>query len=147
MNWSGLSVLSTSIDTTNIREQVMTGAEMKALPAAVWQSFGWPELRMLLHETGTYVVPTEELIDYLDELLGDVPCIEIGAGNGFIGRPLDMTMTDSYQQQDDHETVAYYRMMNQPLIRYPKDVEMLEANAAVDKYRSHTVLGCYVTHK
>lgn len=102
---------------------------------------------MLLHETGTYVVPTEELIDYLDKLIGLEDTIEICAGNGFIGRELGIPVTDSYQQQDDAGTVMLYQLAGQPCIKYPKDVIKLEANKAVDKFRPHTVLACYATHK
>ena len=133
--------------TKNIRETVMDGMRMKALPASVWQSFDWTEVRMLLHETGTYVIPTEELLDYLDAIIGQDRTIEICAGNGYIGRELDIVMTDSYQQQDDPLTVAYYELFKQPRIRYPKDVLKFEANKAVTKFRPHTVLGCYATHK
>ena len=133
--------------TERIRAAVMEGRDMKILPAATWESFPWAEMRMLLHETGTYVVPTEELIDYLDNLIGEDSAIEICAGNGFIGRELGIPVTDSYQQQDDKATVLYYEMAGQPTIKYPKDVIKLEANKAVDKFRPHTVLACYATHK
>lgn len=140
-------VLDARTNTENIRKTVMDGNEMKILPASVWESFTWNEVRLLLHETGTYVVPTEELIDYLDKLIGDVKAIEICAGNGFIGRELGIPVTDSYQQQDDTATKLYYKAFGQPAIRYPKDVIKLEANKAVDKFRPHTVLACYATHK
>lgn len=133
--------------TVDIRKTIMNGREMNILPAEVWESFSWAEVRLLLHETGTYVVPTEELIDYLDKLIGEESCIEICAGNGFIGRELGIPVTDSYQQQDDPSTVLYYKMSNQPTIKYPKDVVKLEAVKAVDRYRPHTVLACYATHK
>lgn len=133
--------------TDNIRKEVMDGREMKILPASVWESFPWAEMRLLLHETGTYVVPTEELVDYLDRLIGEESAIEICAGNGFIGRELGIPVTDSYQQQDDLGTSIYYQLAGQPTIKYPKDVIKMEANKAVDRYRPHTVLACYATHK
>lgn len=139
--------IDTGISTERIRAAVMNKREMKILPAEVWQSFPWEEMRMLLHETGTYVVPTEELIDYLDRTIGEESAIEICAGNGFIGRELGIPVTDSYQQQDDHATAIYYALAGQPTIKYPKDVIKLEANKAVDKFRPHTVLACYATHK
>ena len=134
-------------NTNAIRKVVMEGREMKILPAAVWESFPWGEMRLLLHETGTYVVPTEELIDYLDKLIGEESAIEICAGNGFIGRELGIPVTDSYQQQDDKASVLLYSLAQQPTIKYPKDVIKLEANKAVDRFRPHTVLACYATHK
>ena len=142
-----VGVIDENVSTENIRKAVMDGREMKILPASVWESFSWSEVRMLLHETGTYVVPTEELIDYLDKLIGLEDTIEICAGNGFIGRELSIPVTDSYQQQDDAGTVMLYQLAGQPCIKYPKDVIKLEASKAVDKFRPHTVLACYATHK
>ena len=142
-----VGVLDSNISTENIRKVVMDGKDMRILPASVWQSFPWKEVRMLLHELGLYVVPTEELIDFLDKQIGDNSAIEICAGNGFIGRELGIPVTDSYQQQDDMTTKMYYQAFGQPTIRYPKDVIKLEANKAVDRFRPHTVLACYATHK
>ena len=141
------AIVDTNVSTERIRATVMDRREMKILPASVWESFSWSEVRMLLHQTGTYVVPTEELIDYLDKLIGEESAIEICAGNGFIGRELGIPVTDSYQQQDDKESVLFYKLAGQPTIKYPKDVIKLEANKAVDRFHPHTVLACYATHK
>ena len=135
------------LSTQNVRGAVMDGKDIKILPASVWRSFSKEELKKWMWETGTYVLPTEELIDCLDGLIGQEKTIEIGAGNGWIGRELDIPMTDSYQQQDDEETVLIYDLAGQPRIRYPKDVRKVDAITAVKTFRPHTVLGCYVTHK
>ena len=142
-----VGVVDKDASTEHIRKVVMEGNEMKILPASVWESFSWSEVRMLLHETGVYVVPTEELIDFLDKQIGEYSAIEICAGNGFVGRELGIPVTDSYQQQDDVATKLYYQALGQPCIRYPKDVIKLEANKAVGRFRPHTVVACYATHK
>lgn len=142
-----VGVIEKGTTTENIRKTVMEGREMRILPASVWESFSWSEVRLLLHETGTYVVPTEELIEFLDGLIGEESAIEICAGNGFIGRELGIPVTDSYQQQDDPATSLLYSLAGQPTIKYPKDVVKLEANKTVDKFRPHTVIACYATHK
>lgn len=136
-----------AVSTAEIRKVAMDGRKMRVLPYSEWMKFSWPEIRMLLHETATYVVPTEELIDYLDELIGDDKAIEICAGNGYIGSNLDIIMTDSYQQQDDKVTCLYYDLMKQPRIKYPANVMKLEASRAVRQMKPHTVIGCYATHK
>lgn len=140
-------IFSAPVSTKGIRKVVMDGSRMRVLPFSAWMQFSWMEIRMLLHETATYVVPTEELICYLDELIGDEKAIEICAGNGYIGSELDIIMTDSYQQQDDKKTVLMYDFMKQPRIKYPKSVVKLEASQAVKRIRPHTVIGCYATHK
>lgn len=140
-------MFSEQISTAGIREAVMDGRKMRVLPHSEWMKFSWAEIRTLLHETATYVVPTEELIDYLDELIGDEKAIEICAGNGYIGSNLDIMMTDSYQQQDDKMTVMMYDLMRQPRIKYPHTVLKLEASQAVRRMKPHTIIGCYATHK
>lgn len=125
----------------------MDGRRMRVLPFLEWMKFSWPEIRKLLHETATYVVPTTELLDYLDALIGDEKAIEICAGNGYIGSNLDIIMTDSYQQQDDKMSCLLYDIMKQPRIKYPANVIKLEASRAVRQMRPHTVIGCYATHK
>jgi hypothetical protein len=142
-----MSIIDKTISTEEIRKEMMNGNEMKIKYAKEWLKYPFEVVRLLLHETGTYVIPTEELIDYLDKLIGNKPTIEICAGNGFIGRELNITMTDSYQQVDDADTVAYYKAMGQPTIKYPHDVLKYEALKAVQKFKPHTVLGCYATHK
>lgn len=139
-------VIKEKVDTANIRKAIMDGKEMKILPYSDWMKFSRTEVRMLLHETATYVAPTEELLDYLDNLIGQEKTIEIGAGNGYIGRELNIKMTDSYQQQNPI-VKAYYEFMRQPVIKYPADVWKMDAATAVRRLKPHTVLGCYVTHK
>lgn len=140
-------VFSETVSTKNIRKAIMNGRKMRVLPHSEWMKFTWPEIRVLLHETATYVAPTEELIDYLDDLIGDEKAIEICAGNGYIGSELGIMMTDSYQQQDDKMSVLMYDLMRQPRIKYPASVLKLEASRAVRRMRPHTVIGCYATHK
>lgn len=135
------------VDTAAIRAAVMEDGRIRVLPAAVWESFSWDETRTLMHEDAVYVLPTQELVSFLDSQIGGRTALEIGAGTGYIGRALGIRMTDSYQQRDDPETVRAYRMMRQPLVRYPHDVIKLEANAAVGRYHPQVVVGCYVTHR
>ena len=135
------------ISTSEIRKVVMDGRKMRVLSYSEWARFSWEEIRMLLHETATYVVPTKELIDYLAGLIVGVKAIEICAGNGYIGSNLGIVMTDSYQQQDDKFTCMYYDLMKQPRIKYPASVIKLEASRAVRRMNPHTVIGCYATHK
>ena len=134
-------------DTSGIRSTVFDDHGMKVLPAEKWLQFDWNEVRTLMHETGTYVLPTAELISYLRLVIDGRKAIEIAAGNGWIGRALGIPMTDSYQQRDDPGTVLMYKLSGQPLIDYPDDVVKMEANEAVDKYSPDVVIGSYVTHK
>lgn len=132
--------------TASIRAKLMRGREMLIRPAAEWQAFSWAEQRMLLHETATFVAPTEELVDFLDRTIGEESAIEICCGNGWIGRELDIKLTDS-KAHELKEVRMMYKMMNNPVIHYPSDVRKMEAQRAVTIYHPHTVLACYPAFK
>lgn len=119
----------------------------KVLPAREYKKLGNNGLMLFYLSTSTYVLPTEELIDSLDEIIGvDSNAIEICCGNGVIGRELNMTLTDSKIQQDNIEIKKQYLASGNPPITYPGDVEKLEALEAVRKYKPDTVLACFGTH-
>ena len=94
---------------------------------------------------GHLVLPTVELIDQLQELLKDsIRSIEIGAGAGNLGRFLNIPMTDA-MIQGKPEIAAYYKMIGQPTINYPQEVDHLEAMDAVRRYHPWTVVASWVT--
>jgi hypothetical protein len=110
-------------------------------------SLGNNNLSLFMMATSTYVLPTEELIDTLDTIIGvDSNAIEICCGNGVIGRELNMPITDSKIQQKDPEIRRRYIESGNMPVNYPDDVEELEALEAVEKYKPDTVLVCYGTH-
>lgn len=137
-----IQALPVDTDTKAIRKALMHGRDMLVRPAAEWEKFSWAEQRMLLHETATFVAPTEELIDFLDELIGDESAIEICCGNGYIGRELDIPITDG-MAHNKTDVKLMYGMVNNPTIKYPSDVRKLEAQAAVRIFHPHTVIACY----
>jgi hypothetical protein len=98
---------------------------------------------------GIYQLPTIELIEQIKlYLIGKkiLPseCIEIGAGTGQIGRHLGIRMTDN-KLQDEPEIREHYAAMGQPVLKYSPDVEKIDANSAVIKYKPRVVLACWVT--
>lgn len=136
------------IDISKIKQEMMEGRFIKVASAETWaNNYSWGEVRTLMHETATYVLPTSELLEFLRNQIDGKKAIEVGAGNGLIGRNLGITMTDSYQQRDDKETVAYYKAFRQPLIDYPADVLKMDAVSAARKYKPDVVIACYVTHR
>lgn len=117
--------------------------------------YGWPLVRIWMHYKGVYVLPTVELVDYIleeffpenewtDERI-DKEVIEICSGRGMLGRSLGIRMTDSKLQATNKNIMMYYQLANQPLIKYPSDVMMMDANDAVNRLHPHTVIGSYVT--
>src|ERR1700744_75875 len=77
---------------------------------------------------GVYQIPTTELIDFLKSQIDDKSrTIEIGSGNGCIGRALGIRMTDN-KMQDEPFFKAYYQLIQQPTILYGDDVIKIDAN-------------------
>ncbi|HEY9663792.1 MAG TPA: hypothetical protein V6C65_35535, partial [Allocoleopsis sp.] len=54
-------------------------------------------------------------------------------------------MTDNYCQTFP-EVKAYYDRIRQPVIKYGKNVERLDALEAIDRYEPDVVIGSWVTH-
>lgn len=95
---------------------------------------------------GLYQFPTSELIEWLRHVIGGRSAIEIGAGNGAIGRALGIPRTDSYVQTTPAMRMVY-AMQGQTITDPPADVERLEASEAVAKYQPEVVIGCWVTQR
>ena len=90
-----------------------------------------------------YQLPTVELIDFISKNI-EGKAIEIGSGNGSIGRLLGIPITDSKIQEKD-EIKMYYDFSLQPIVKYPNDIINLEAGRAISKLKPDTVVGCWVT--
>lgn len=118
---------------------------LQALPAAFYEQFSENKVMNFMYNHGIYVVPTLELIEFLKNHM-EGTTIEIGAGTGGIGRALGIKMTDSKQQNENHIKL-YYAIGKTPPIKYPYDVEKLDAKLAIQKYKPDTVIGCFVTHR
>lgn len=96
------------------------------------------------YENGVYQVPTTELIERLRTEIGGRRAIEIGAGNGAIGRALGIPRTDSYMQTSGPMRM-HYESLGQAVTDPPPDVERLEAREAIVKYQPEVVIACWVT--
>lgn len=132
-------------DISNLEKDVIADGKLIVKPFSFWNNIDRNEINYFLYVHGIYVVPTEELINYLKEnIVGSA--IEIGAGNGAISRALNIPITDS-RMQELEEIKMMYAMSGQPVIKYPDDVEKLNSDQAIVKYKPDTVIGCFITHK
>jgi hypothetical protein len=120
---------------------------LKLLPAADYRKMPLQGLRIWANMRSHYGFPTMELVNWLKERIGGRRAIEIGAGNGNLGIHLGIPMTDSYQQVDDPETVAYFAMNGITPTRPPSDVEKEDGENAVRRRKPQVVVACYVTEK
>lgn len=121
-------------DNSNVR--ILSAAVVHALPAA--------GVRLFLHLNGIYGLPTTELVEFLKVRIGGRHAIEIGAGTGLLGKALGIPMTDSHLQADPKMT-AFYLATGQPPICYGKDVQKLDALAAIEFHKPTVVVGSWIT--
>ncbi len=113
-------------------------------PASFYRNIPFDDLRYFCHLHARYSIPTVESIDFIQDVINGRGAIEIGAGHGDTGLHLGIVRTDSKLQE---ETLIRhkYDSMQQPVIKYPWDVEKLEALKAVDKYRPKVVVASWIT--
>ena len=117
---------------------------LKLLSKSVYDSIDFLDRRLFCHFHALYFLPTVELINQLQPLITGYRPIEIGAGAGNLGRFLNIPMTDAMIQRKP-EIAAYYKMIGQPTINYPQEVDHLEAMDAVRRYHPWTVVASWVT--
>lgn len=115
---------------------------LRVLPAETLRAI--PELQSWAHFRAIYGFPTAELIDFLRVEIAGLPAVEIGAGNGSIGRALGIPVTDS-KLQEREDMALWYATFMQPTIVYPPDIVKLDALAAVARYRPRVVVASWVT--
>ena len=123
---------------------------LRVMPAAFYRQFEQVEVSGFCLRRGLYCLPTHELLNKINELILEVSptrsAIEIGSGNGVLGKALGIPCTDSHQQEDP-AMIALYRSMGQPVITYGPHVERLDAEAAVARHKPEVVVAAWVTHK
>lgn len=118
---------------------------LRVMPYEYYRQVPKEVLRYFAHQHAIYVFPTTEMVDWFQENM-EGTSIEIGAGHGALGRALNIPITDN-RMHELPEMALYYELMSQPVIKYPNDVEGLDAKEAIDKYQPDTVIGGYVIER
>lgn len=141
----------TMISMAGLRDPGQQGAfdasgRLQLLPAAWWRQFSQEEIAVFCHRHAIYCVPTTELVAWLRERLAGRRAIEIGAGTGVLADALGIPATDN-RMQEWPEVAAHYQRTRQPVIEYGANVEKLDAEVALARYRPEVVLAAWVTHK
>lgn len=119
---------------------------LRLVPAAELKKVPREHLIYWANKNARYGIPSVELVGLIKEIIGDRKALEIGAGFGDFGRHLGIRMTDSASQTSP-EMRAYYASLGQPIIDPPPDVERIDGNAAVRKYKPKVVFASWVTQK
>ncbi len=132
-------------DISDLEHLLIRNGKIVPIPAAALMEFGQNALSLFCLKHGIYQIPTTELIKFLQKEIGAHKAIEIGSGNGCIGRALKIPMTDN-RMQEWPEMKAYYEALGQPPVKYGDDVKGMAAIPAVKHYHPTVVVACWVTH-
>jgi hypothetical protein len=109
-------------------------------------------LNFVMQACALYTFPTCELCEWLNSQIDDDSeyephsAIEICAGTGWIGRQLGIPITDLKAQEDPVMAGLMMQMVTKP-VTYSDDVEKLEAQEAIAKYKPDIVIGSFVSSK
>jgi hypothetical protein len=125
-------------------ELLDNNSRIKLFDSAYYKKYSWEEFRIFCHIHARYGIPTTELVNFIKEIIDDRSCIEIGSGHGDLGFHLGIKMTDNKQQEFPQVKIEY-ELMKQPTIKYPKDVEEIDALDAVIKYKPKVVVASWIT--
>lgn len=125
-------------------EVLQDNGRLKILPVDRWKKYPYIEFRAFCHLKARYGIPTVELIEFLINKINGRDALEIGAGSGDLGCILNIRMVDN-KQQERPEIIERYNSMQQPVIKYPKEVEKMDALVAVKKYKPQVVIGSWIT--
>ena len=107
-------------------------------------AFSQDTISALCVHYGMYLVPTVELVEYLQNIIDPADTIEVGSGCGLLGTALGIRMTDN-RMQERPEIQEYLRAAKQRPVQYHPDVEKIDAVSAVKKYEPKTVLAAWVS--
>lgn len=134
-------------DTSVVAAEVLDSrGRLAPVPSSVYEKYEQETISQFCVERALYFLPTKEVVEFINDLVGGRDAIEIGAGCGVLGRALGLRMTDSFQQEDPLYKMQY-ALMRQPTIKYGDDVIKADALTAVKRFKPDTVIAAWVTHK
>lgn len=118
---------------------------MRLLPSAELLRLGLERLQVWAGLRARYQLVTLELVQWLRSAIGPRSALEVGAGMGDVGFHLGIRMTDSHIQVRNRIVREYYAALGQTPTTPPRDVERIDANAAVRLYKPEVVVACWLT--
>ncbi len=133
-------------DTSELEAGAMDNGSLVVKPASFYENFSQNQISRFCHKHGLYCLPTTELIEWLSNIIEPHETIEVGSGNGCLGRSLGITLTDSHQHEDPI-VILQYAASGQPTCKYGRDVVNLDGIAAIKKFRPKTVVGAWITDR
>lgn len=141
---------ATAIDLSSVRDlrpdALDSTGRLRVLPASFYAQTSIADRAVFGVRTANYLLPTDELVQWLKLAIGGRSSLEIGSGNGVLAQAVGIRATDNHLQARP-EIASHYRMLKQPTVDYGRNVEPLDAHAAVVKYKPEVVVAAWVTHK
>lgn len=119
---------------------------IKLLPAAAFRSVPPEHLRYWMHCKARYSLPTVELVEWLRERIAGRTALELGCGNGDLYHHLGIRGTDSGVQAETTLS-ALFQMMGQVPTRPRREVRIIDAESAVQKWRPEVAIASYLTRR
>jgi hypothetical protein len=131
-------------DIKELKAQCMDGKLLKCMPSAFWENTPQMERVMLGQDQALYGLPTNELVEFIKTRIGGRTAIEIGSGNGCLGRALGIHRTDNKMQQWP-DIIKRYKEGGQKTVFYPNDVKKLDYKKAIIKFKPQVIVASWVT--
>lgn len=134
-------------DITYLRAILLDESErLRVRPYAELQGIPQEHITQFCLVNGLYCLPTIELVAFIAQEIAGRKTIEIGSGNGALGRALEIPLTDSYQQNDP-AIRSIWASAGQAPVQYGMDVLRYAALDAIRRFKPDCVVAAWVTHK
>lgn len=133
-------------DLKDIESVLMFGMQLQPVAHEELKRFSQNKIRYFCYIHGIYQIVTHELVDFIQNEIGGASAIEIGSGNGCLGRALGIRRTDN-RMQEWKKIRLYMEAARQPTIKYGADVERVGALKAIELYKPDVVVAAWVTHR
>ena len=136
-------------DISELENLLLVNGELQIVSYEYLKDYTQNQISQFCVENGFYVIPTLELINFLQDEIGEEnlhQAMEIGAGHGAISRELNIRAVDNFMQLRP-EIKDLYDAMQQAIVPYGKHVEKIDGNEAIRKYKPKIVVGAFCTHK
>lgn len=118
---------------------------LRILPARELAKIDEEALMLWCNRHARYGIPSLELIDWLNDQIMGHEALEVGAGMGDLGRCLGIRMTDRAAQDEDPGVREHFEALGAAVTVPPEDVERIDGNEAVMKYKPSVVIASWVT--
>lgn len=131
-------------DISYLNNILIKNGHIKIVDYSVYKKIPSSHIKQFCVAKGLYQLPTTELVNWVSEKIGDRKAIELASGNGVFAKALNITATDS-RMQELPEVKFQYLMMQQPIVKYGKNIKKYEAKKAIKKYKPKVAVACWLT--